>query len=294
MLVTRVARDLDDDGASINTRAMTIIVSAFYKFVSLTDCDALAARLRDELSTRDIKGTVLLAGEGINATISGAEPAIDAFLQVLRRDPRFADLTDKRAQASDRPFQKLKVKVKPEIVTFGVPDADPARDVGTYVAPDMWNALISDPNVIVVDTRNTYEVQIGSFPGARNPGTERFSDFPEYVRTQLSDAKDKPIAMFCTGGIRCEKASAYLLTQGFTSVFHLEGGILKYLENVPKPQSMWHGECFVFDARVALDHGVVEGSHALCPGCGTPVLKVAEQSQSDTSPSVCARCGAKS
>lgn len=289
-----MARDLDDDGARIDIRAMTFVVSAFYKFVSLADCDALAARLRDDLRARDIKGTVLLAREGINATISGIETAISAFHEALKRDPRFADLTDKRAQASDHPFQKLKVKVKPEIVTFGVPEADPARDVGTYVAPDMWNALISDPNVIVVDTRNTYEVQIGSFPGARNPGTERFSDFPDFVRTQLSDAKDKPIAMFCTGGIRCEKASAYLLTQGFTSVFHLEGGILKYLETVPKPQSLWQGECFVFDTRVALDHGVVEGSHALCPGCGTPVLKPADRINDDTSPSLCARCSVES
>ena len=250
---------------------MTITVTAFYKFAAIEDPPALKARLLDLGQTHAIKGTILLAPEGINATVSGPDASIRHLLGWLRADPRFAGLVSKESFAATHPFQRFKVKLKAEIVTFGVPDANPAKRAGTYVAPAAWNALIQDPDVAVIDTRNAYEVAIGTFEGARDPATGSFSQFPDYVAANLDRTRHKKVAMFCTGGIRCEKASAYLLTQGFEQVYHLEGGILKYLETVTPEESLWRGACFVFDARVALEHGLTPGGFALCPACGHPV-----------------------
>ena len=262
---------------------MSVVVSTFYKFVGIEDCEALRGDLGAFCCARRMKGTILIAAEGLNATVSGDADAIDLLHAHLRSDPRFSDLTDKRSHAEAHPFARLKVKIKPEIVTFGARAADPSKRVGRYVKAEDWNALLDDPDVVVVDARNAYEVAIGTFDGARDPGTRTFSEFPDYVARELAADKDKKIAMFCTGGIRCEKASSYLLGQGFEEVYHLKGGILKYLETAPKSESRWRGECFVFDERVALDHGVVVGGHARCAGCGDPVPK------SDGEP-LCAGC----
>jgi UPF0176 protein len=264
---------------------MSITVTAFYKFVEIADTAALRATLLPLAREWGIKGTILLAHEGINATIAGSDESIRRILAWLRSDPRFADLVSKESYAESIPFGRLKVKVKSEIVTMRQPAADPTKRVGTYVKPQDWNALVSDPDVIVVDTRNAYEVGIGTFRNAVDPGTRAFSEFPGFVEANMNPAKNRRVAMFCTGGIRCEKASAYMLAQGFPEVYHLEGGILKYLETVPPEQSLWEGECFVFDERVALEHGVVPGSHVLCKGCGFP-LPVA--GKGDTPP--CPHC----
>jgi UPF0176 protein len=255
---------------------LPITVGAFYKFVTLDDCEALRASLLDLCQRHGIKGTILLASEGINGTISGRDEDLRAVLAALRSDVRFPGLVTKESFANAHPFQRLKVKIKPEIVTFGLPEADPSKRAGTYVAPQDWNALINDPGVVVIDTRNAYEVAIGSFPGALDPKTQVFSDFQYFAKSYLDQGQHPKVAMFCTGGIRCEKASAYLLSLGFPEVYHLEGGILKYLETVPPEQSVWQGECFVFDERVALEHGVQPGTHRPCPDCGFP-LSAAQQ-----------------
>jgi UPF0176 protein len=256
---------------------MTVTIYAFYKFVAISDGELLRARLLANCRDNDIKGTILIAPEGINATIAGSEAAVAGMLKLLRADPRFTGLESKQSIAQAPPFHRLKVKLKPEIVTFGVPAADPSRNAGTYVDPEDWNALIQDPDVVVIDTRNAYEVDIGTFAGAVDPKTRVFSDFPAFVASQLDPEKQPKIAMFCTGGIRCEKASAFMLGRGFREVFHLNGGILKYLETVPREDSLFQGECFVFDERVALDHGVVEGTYRLCPDCGYPVAHNADK-----------------
>jgi UPF0176 protein len=249
---------------------MTYAVAAFYKFVAVEDGPALRSQLAELCATHAIIGTILLAPEGINATIAAKPANLEAMLAILRSDPRFADLDIKHSTSQLPPFQRLKVKFKREIVTFGVPEANPAKRVGTYINASDWNALISDPKVVVIDTRNTYEVGVGTFPRAIDPGTQAFGEFPKFVEANRDALKNKKVAMFCTGGIRCEKASAYLMHAGFENVYHLEGGILKYLETVPHTQSLWHGECFVFDERVALQHGVVEGQTKLCATCGHP------------------------
>ena len=232
---------------------MVISVSAFYKFVRIDDLAALRTRLLAALKSRAMKGTILVAPEGINGTVSGTADAMAGFLVELRADPRFADLVAKNALADAHPFQRLKVKRKREILTFGHPEADPTVRPGTYVAPRDWNALISDPDVIVVDTRNAYEVEAGSFKGARDPGTRTFGQFAAFVDTHLAAAKDRRVALFCTGGIRCEKATAYLKARGFDEVYHLEGGILNYLAQIPRAESLWQGTCFVFDERGGVD-----------------------------------------
>jgi UPF0176 protein len=234
---------------------MSITVSALYKFVAIDDPKALRDKLAVEMAAREMRGTILLAPEGINGTISAATPAMAEFLALLRADPRFADITTKDALVEAHPFQRLKVKVKREILTLGRPEADPTQRVGTYVAPADWNALIADPEVLLIDTRNAFEVAAGTFPGAIDPGTRSFGDFPEWAERSLDPARHRKIAMFCTGGIRCEKASAYLLAHGFPEVYHLEGGILRYLAEVPVTESRWQGECFVFDERVSVGHG---------------------------------------
>lgn len=247
------------------------VVATFYKFVSLPDFAKKQAPLLSYCQSQGIKGTILLAAEGINATIAGSRPGIDAVLAFLRIDPRLADLEPKESYAEIQPFERMKVRLKAEIVTMGLPEVDPNQQVGTYVTPQEWNNLISDPEVVVIDTRNDYEVNIGTFKTAQNPQTESFREFPEYVTQHLNPNQHKKVALFCTGGIRCEKASSFMLSQGFSEVYHLKGGILKYLEEVPTEESLWEGECFVFDERVAVRHGLELGSHELCFCCGHPI-----------------------
>ncbi len=233
---------------------MTVTVSAFYKFVRIEDPPALRLWLRDTLAARAMKGTILVAHEGINGTISGAPDRMDAFLAGLRADPRFADLVTKDATADGHPFQRLKVKVKREIISLRRPEADPTQRAGTAIKPADWNALIRDPDVLVVDTRNAYEVAEGTFTRAIDPGTRSFGEWPDFVARHLDPRRHRKIAMFCTGGIRCEKASAYLIAHGFPQVYQLEGGILRYLAEVPPATSLWRGTCFIFDERASLAH----------------------------------------
>jgi UPF0176 protein len=248
-----------------------IVVAAMYKFVNLPDCNELQTALLSLCQSQNIKGTILLAQEGINGTIAGSRQQIDAVLAFLRNDSRFADIEHKESYTEIPPFERLKIKLKPEIVTLGLPEVNPNEQVGTYVKPEDWNELISNPEVTVIDTRNDYEVTIGTFKGAENPQTQIFRDFPEYVQKHLDTNKHKKVAMFCTGGIRCEKASSYLLSQGFAEVYHLQGGILKYLEEIPPEESLWEGECFVFDERNTVNHDLEAGYHELCFCCGYPV-----------------------
>lgn len=251
---------------------MMIVVAAFYKFVRLDDLTELQESIRSICAEQGLCGTILLAEEGINGTIAGSRSGIDAVLGDLRSDPRLIDLEHKESLAECPPFDRLKVRLKQEIVPLGVPTVNPADRAGVYVEPQQWNQLISDPNVLVLDTRNDYEVAIGTFQGAENPQTQAFRQFPEYAQ-QLDPDRHPKIAMFCTGGIRCEKASAYLLSQGFPEVYHLKGGILKYLEEVPAAESLWQGECFVFDQRVAVTHGLEIGSYDACRACGRPIAE---------------------
>lgn len=250
---------------------MALVVITFYKFVTLSELEEQQSALLIFCSQQNIKGTILLATEGINGTIAGTRSAVDAVLAFLRSNPQLGDLEVKESIAATVPFDRLKIKIKREIVTLGQPEANPAKQVGTYVEPQDWNQIISDPEVVVIDTRNDYEVSIGSFKGAQNPHTDNFRQFPKYVQNYLDPARHKKVAMFCTGGIRCEKASAYLLKQGFQEVYHLKGGILKYLETVPPEESLWQGECFVFDQRVAIQHGLELGTHDMCRSCGHPI-----------------------
>lgn len=247
------------------------IVAALYKFATLTDCNALQPALLNKCLSLNIKGTLLLAEEGINGTIAGTRESIDEVLAFIRNDPRLADLEHKESFSDEMPFFRMKVRLKKEIVTMGVPNVDPNKAVGTYIPPEKWNDIISDPDVIVIDTRNDYEYDIGTFKGAVDPHTTTFREFPEYVAKNLDPAKNKKVAMFCTGGIRCEKASSYMISQGFEEVYHLQGGILKYLETVPKEQSLWEGECFVFDQRVAVRHGLEVGDYEQCHACRHPL-----------------------
>lgn len=227
------------------------VVAAFYHFTDLHDYESWQAPLKQFCEELGLKGTILLAKEGINSTIAGTREAIDQLLAHLRSDTRLRDLEHKESFCAGLPFQRLKVRLKKEIVKLGVPEIDPRDRVGTYVNPQEWNDLINDPDVLVIDTRNTYEVEFGTFKGAVNPCIETFGEFPNYVK-QLDPEKHQKIAMFCTGGIRCEKASAYMLSLGFPEVYHLKGGILKYIEEIPEEESIWEGECFVFDDRVSL------------------------------------------
>ncbi|MEA5573328.1 rhodanese-related sulfurtransferase [Calothrix sp. UHCC 0171] len=250
---------------------MALVVAAFYKFTQLPDFREIQHPLLSFCLTQGIKGTILLAEEGINGTIAGSRAGIDAVLAYLRSDSRLLDLEHKESSAESAPFERMKVRLKKEIVTLGLPEVSPTQQVGTYVSPQDWNAIASDPDVIIIDTRNDYEVKIGTFKNAVNPATHSFREFPEYVQQNLDPQKHKKIAMFCTGGIRCEKASAYMLSQGFQEVYHLQGGILKYLEEVPKEDSIWEGECFVFDERIAVQHGLTAGTYDMCVGCGHPI-----------------------
>lgn len=270
---------------------MSLVVATFYQFFSFADYAQWRSPLQALCEQQAIKGTILLASEGINATIAGSRSAIDTLLAYLRSDPRLSDLTHKESTTSDYPFDRLKVRLKSEIVTLGQPDVNPNEQVGIYVSPQDWNQLISDPQVTLIDTRNDYEVQIGSFRGAQNPHTESFRDFPDYVKTHLDPQKHPKVAMFCTGGIRCEKATAFMLQQGFQEVYHLQGGILKYLEEVPEPESLWEGECFVFDQRIAVKTGLIPGSYDLCAGCGYPISEEDKASPEYEEGICCPHCG---
>jgi UPF0176 protein len=250
---------------------MSFSVAAFYKFSKQPNFRSLQRPVLDALNALHVKGNVLLAAEGINGTIAASEHSIHKALEALRNMTDVQDLDVKLSQTKQMPFKRMKVRLKREIVTIGDVSADPTENVGTYVEPEDWNTLISNPDVVVIDTRNAYEVQVGTFEGAVDPQTDQFSDFPSFVREKLQGHKDKTIAMFCTGGIRCEKASSFMINEGFKSVFHLKGGILKYLETVPRSNSLWNGECFVFDERVAVGHGLMQGTHSICHGCIMPV-----------------------
>ena len=267
-----------------------IIVAALYKFVSLPEFAELQEPLLAFCKGQGIKGTLLLAHEGINGTVSGTRESIDALLAYLKNDARFANLEHKESVYQEQPFYRMKVKLKREIVTMGVEDIDPNTMAGTYVEPRDWNQLISDPDVTVIDTRNYYEYNIGTFEGAANPETTNFRELPTYVKQNLDPAKHKKVAMFCTGGIRCEKSTAYLKQQGFDEVYHLKGGILKYLEEVPEEQSLWRGECFVFDNRVAVNHRLEKGQYDQCHGCRHPITEDDKASEKYLAGVACPRC----
>lgn len=256
---------------SETTAEQKIVVAALYQFAEIPDYAQLQAPLLQCCLNNGVFGTILLASEGINGTIAGSRKGIDAVVAHIRADERLRQLEYKESYAATMPFHRMKVRLKREIVTLGVPEVNPARDAGTYVKPQDWNALISDPDVVVIDTRNDYEVAIGTFEGALNPNTKAFRELPKRLANDDSLKAKPKVAMFCTGGIRCEKSTAYMRSLGFTEVFHLEGGILKYLETVPEEESLWHGECFVFDGRVSVKHGLELGSYDLCHGCRQPL-----------------------
>lgn len=255
------------------------ICAALYQFVELHDYKKLREPLYQTLLDNNVKGTLLLAREGINGTICGTREGIDNVLAYLRSDSRLADIEHKESPSEEQAFYRTKVKLKKEIVTLGVDWVDPKSSAGTYVDPEQWNELIADPEVLVVDTRNEYEYAVGTFEGAVNPKTETFREFPDYVKQHLDPEKHKKVAMFCTGGIRCEKSTAYLKEQGFDEVYHLKGGILKYLEMMPEDNSRWNGECFVFDQRVTVKHGLEQGEYDQCYACRMPIT--AEEKQSE-------------
>lgn len=251
---------------------LPIRICALYKFTRFDDPAALKPGLEAAAAAAGARGTLLLAREGINGTIAAPRAGMEGLLAAIRALPGCADIVVKDSFAHDLPFARMKVRLKKEIVTMGEPDIDPLDDVGHYVAPQDWNALISDPGTILIDTRNDYEVGIGTFKGAIDPETESFREFPDWVRARKEALGKAPrVAMFCTGGIRCEKATAFLKAEGIEDVYHLEGGILKYLETVPEGESLWDGECYVFDERIAVGHGLKPGTHVQCKPCGRPV-----------------------
>ncbi len=277
--------------------ATPYLTAAFYKFVELSDYVERKPALLAFCESRHVKGMILLAREGINSTIAGAAADVHAVLAYLRSDPLLADLQHKESWSDKAPFYRMKVRLKKEIVTMQVEGISPTLMAGTYVKPEDWNALISDPDVVVVDTRNDYEVALGTFQGAVDPRIRSFSELPQWVgQFELlqanGDSKKPKVAMFCTGGIRCEKSTAYMRTLGFDEVYHLEGGILKYLENVPPENSLWQGECFVFDERVSVGHGLAPGPHALCRACRQPLEDGASASPLFEAGVSCPRCHA--
>lgn len=269
-------------------------VAALYRFARFDDCASLRPPLERLCRDQGVRGTLLLAGEGINGTIAGPPDGIDRVLSHIRSLPDCADLDVKFSQAETMPFHRLKVRLKREIVTMGQPGLDPRASVGTYVDPHDWNALIADPDTIVIDTRNDYEVAVGTFEGAIDPKTASFRDFPDWFRRErerlLGEGKSPRVAMFCTGGIRCEKSTAFLKAEGVDEVYHLKGGILKYLETVPEERSLWRGECFVFDQRVTIGHGLAAGTHTLCFACRRPVSAADQQSPLYEAGASCPAC----
>lgn len=257
--------------ANTYTKSVSYLVAALYKFVRLDNYKDMQKPILELCLKHNIRGTILLAQEGINSTIAGKQEDMRAILAYLRSDPRLADLEHKESFTSSMPFHRMKVRLKQEIVTLKEPGVDPTTLVGQYVDPKDWNALISSKNAVLIDTRNDYEVEMGTFKNAINPKTEVFSQFPTFVKEHLSNKKDAKIVTWCTGGIRCEKATSWLLKEGFKNVYHLKGGILKYLEVIPPEESLWEGECFVFDQRVGVKHGLEPGDYKLCYACQMPV-----------------------
>lgn len=274
----------------MSEQTAAIVVCAMYKFVTLENFQQIRQPLLDVMEANEVRGTLLLAQEGINGTVAGTREGIDALHAWLAKDERLANIVYKESFDDTMPFYRTKVKLKKEIVTMGVEGIDPKQVVGTYVKPQDWNALISDPDVVLVDTRNDYEVQIGTFKGAVNPETETFREFPQYVKENMNPTKHKKVAMFCTGGIRCEKSTAYMKEQGFDEVYHLEGGILKYLEEVPKEETLWEGECFVFDNRVAVNHDLEKGQYDQCHACRYPITAEEKQSEHYVQGVSCPHC----
>jgi UPF0176 protein len=273
------------------------LTAALYKFVNLPDFAALREPLVALCEVQAVRGTLLLAPEGINGTIAGPEAGVRAVLAHLHADPRLATLTHKESWSSKSPFYRMKVKLKKEIVTLRVPELDPNKTVGQYVKPQDWNALLADPDVVVIDTRNDYEVAIGTFAGAINPHIKTFTELPSWLDAQpalranpAGEARKTKVAMFCTGGIRCEKSTALMKMRGFDEVYHLEGGILKYLEEVPPEQSTWQGECFVFDERVSVGHGLKPGPYGLCRACRWPLSEADTASPHYVKGVSCAHC----
>ena len=254
-----------------NAAPQPLLVAALYRFCRLERFEAMRAPLAAFCGRCGIKGTLLLAREGINGTVAGSEAGVGELVAHLEAQPELAGLEIKYSRAAEMPFHRMKVRLKREIVTMGVDGIDPLASVGTYVAPSEWNELISDPATILIDTRNDYEVALGTFKGAVDPQTATFREFPEWVEAHRGDLQNRKIAMFCTGGIRCEKATAFVKSLGFDAVFHLKGGILRYLEEVPAQNSLWQGECFVFDERVSVTHGLEEGAAQLCRACRHPL-----------------------
>lgn len=246
-------------------------IAAFYQFADLNDSAEWAERLLALGKELNLRGTLIVAPEGINSTCAGLSDSIDKLIEVLKSDTRFAEMPVKYSEADFCPFPKFKVKQKPEIVTFRQEGADPQAEVGTYLEPDEWNEMIQDSEVLTIDTRNDYEVKVGHFKGALNPKTDDFASFADFVATELKGCEDKKIAMYCTGGIRCERSTAYLKSKGFKKVFHLKGGILRYLEEMPKVNSLWKGDCFVFDYRVAVNHDLKPGMWKIDPETSDPV-----------------------
>lgn len=274
--------------------ALPIRVVALYRFTRVDDPATSCALLQASCRSTGIRGTILLAREGINATVAGSDAAVEEALAVLRSLPGCADLKLRESRTATMPFRRLKIDVRDEIVTMGLPDVDPLNGAGRYVEPEDWNALIDRPDTVVIDTRNDYEVAIGSFTGAIDPKTSRFRDFPAWFRSHraalLADRPPPRVAMFCTGGIRCEKATAFLRAEGVTDVHHLKGGILAYLDRVAPSESRWNGDCFVFDERVSVRHGLNRGGYSLCPGCGIPVSDNGKAPTFDRSTPRCDKC----
>jgi UPF0176 protein len=267
-------------------------VAALYRFVEITDLPAVQAELKAACEENGICGTILIAPEGVNGTIAGIGEKLDAIIAVLDRLTGIKSGELKYSTSTGKPFLRMKVRVKKEIITMAAPEANPAKIVGQYVEAEDWNALIADPDVTLIDTRNDYETAVGIFKGAIDPKIEKFTDFKNFVAEKMDPARQKKVAMFCTGGIRCEKASAYMLAHGFEEVYHLKGGILKYLETVPADQSQWDGECFVFDRRVAVGHGLTEGIHDICYGCRFPLSEGDKESPLYEAGVSCPRCHA--
>jgi UPF0176 protein len=274
----------------LSTPAQPFRVAALYRFVRLEHHESLRAPLAAFCCGRGIKGTLLIAREGINGTVAGSEAAIAELVAHLEAMPEFTGLEVKYSTAGEMPFHRMKVRLKKEIVTMGVPDLDPLTGAGAHVDPRDWNALISDPDTVVIDTRNDYEVRLGTFAGAIDPKTPSFRDFPDWVERHRAELEGKKVAMFCTGGIRCEKATAYVRSLGIEDVFHLKGGILKYLEEVPAEDSLWQGECFVFDERVSVAHGLEIGEAELCRACRSPLTAADRLSPKFAEGISCERC----
>ena len=269
---------------------MSYCVTALYHFARLSDYEQLKTPLQNMCEMLGIKGTILLAYEGINGTISGTDDAITQILEYLKADPRLANLEHKESRAKKMPFYRMKTRLKREIVTMGVDGIDPNNVVGTYVDSKDWNNLISDPDVILIDTRNDYEVEIGTFKGAINPDTQTFREFPQWVESNRDKLNKPKVAMFCTGGIRCEKASSFMKKNGFDDVYHLKGGILKYLETQPESESLWEGDCFVFDQRVAVKHGLEQSDYDQCYACRYPITDKDKESSLYVKGVSCPRC----